>query len=64
MAKRNDWIGWKKFHEQLDVAIAIWITDGGTNLPTRLPSKTSLMTFMEFSHEQTKKVEKNNRGKE
>jgi hypothetical protein len=54
----------EEIYEQLDVAIAIWITDGGTNLPTRLPSKTSLMTFMEFSHEQTKKVEKNNRGKE
>ena len=37
---------WKKFHKDLDYAIASWIESNDDNLP----SKKSLMNFMEFSN--------------
>jgi hypothetical protein len=40
---------WKEFHKQLDIAIATMIQEENI-----LPSKTSLMAFMKFSHEKSR----------
>jgi hypothetical protein len=44
---------WKKFHKELDYAVARFITEKSKGIHTKLPSKTSLMEFMEYSYKKT-----------
>ncbi len=46
----SNFIGWKEFHSQLDMAMAFWITEGGLK-ETRYPSKTSLLTFAGYTNQ-------------
>lgn len=47
---------WKEFHQQLDMAMALWIKEGGLRSP-RFPSKTSLMEFADYSNKKRKEEE-------
>jgi hypothetical protein len=55
---------WKKFHKDLDLAIAIWITESPAGIQnTRLPSKTPLFTFMKYSFKKTQEQNGTRRNK-
>lgn len=46
---------WKKFHKDLDYAVARYIVETSEGTKIKLPSKTPLMEFMEFSFKKTQK---------
>jgi hypothetical protein len=44
---------WKKFHQDLDLASAIMIEEQSRAGKPYLPSKVSLLQFIEYSHQKT-----------